>query len=76
MPAVGNEARAAVAAAVQKRGLPTGTRASLILGLCLLGMILFLGALMWNFQHRLNQMDRDIHEARGTSPFAAVVAVC
>lgn len=45
---------------VQKRGMPEANRnAVLILGLALLGLMLFLGFMMINLQLRLNRMDRE-----------------
>ena len=44
---------------VQKRGMPAANRnATLILGLALLALIIFLGVMMINLQLRLNRMDR------------------
>ncbi|EKM57372.1 uncharacterized protein PHACADRAFT_255094 [Phanerochaete carnosa HHB-10118-sp] len=48
--------------------MSAGTHASLILGLCLLALMLFLGVLMIDFQRKLSRLDREALEARGITP--------
>lgn len=48
--------------------MSAGTNASIILGLLLLALMLFLGGLMFDFQRKLNRLDREALEARGASP--------
>lgn len=48
--------------------MSAGTNASIILGLLLLALMLFLGGLMFDFQRKLNRLDREALEARGVQP--------
>ncbi|GJE96630.1 hypothetical protein PsYK624_128300 [Phanerochaete sordida] len=48
--------------------MSAGTNASIILAMCLLAMMVFLGYLMTDFQLRLNRLDREALEVRGIRP--------